>query len=205
MAGLPRDDVDRELAALGLRLLDFRPQHEHDHLVLLAIEQAFVAADHGNPAVGAVLFDATGAVIQRGPARNLKPYFRSDLHAEMQLITLFEERNRFENQAAVEQVMQGSTLMSSLEPCTMCMARLIMSGVTNVFYAADELGGGMVHLSDNLPDVWKELIESNGKCFARADCTEELREIAFQAFLTTISASGRTDLGRTPVPEPPKQ
>ena len=69
-----------------------------------------------------------------------------------------------------------------------------MSGVSNVFYAADELGGGMCHLPENLPEVWTQLIASSNKVFARADCCEELREIGWQAFLCTISASGRTDL-----------
>jgi cytosine deaminase len=190
----PRDDVDRQLAGLAQRLFQFRPELEHDGAMCLALEQAFIAADRGCPAVGAVLFNANGELLQRGRARNLKPYFRSDLHAEMQLVTRFEDKHRFKDMSAVQAGMDGTTLFTSLEPCTMCMARLILSGVKNVFHGADELGGGQVHLQENLPEVWRNLIASNGKRFARANCSEELRDISWQAFLLTITNSGRTDL-----------
>jgi tRNA(adenine34) deaminase len=190
----PRDEVDTKLAARGTRLMNFQPVCPQDVPIIASIEQALIVADKGNPAVGAVLVDAQGNVVQGSGPRNVKPYFRSDLHAEMHLITSLENRQRFRSQAAVVEAMTGMTLYSSLEPCTMCTARLIMSGVTNVYHAADDSAGGMVNAQESLPPVWKQLIEAGNKSFARADCSQELRDIAFEAFLVTITATGRTDL-----------
>jgi tRNA(adenine34) deaminase len=190
----PRDEVDTKLAALAVRLMKFQPTCPHDPFIMLAIEQALLVADVGNPAIGAVLVDPSGNVVDGAGPRNVKPYFRSDLHAEMQLITTFENRCRFRNQAAVVEAMAGMTLYSSLEPCTMCTARLIMSGVTNCYHAADDSAGGMVNAQDRLPPVWGQLIQAGNKQFARADCSQELRDISFEAFLVTIMATGRTDL-----------
>lgn len=190
----PRDEVDTKLAEFARQLMEFSPVCPHDRYIMAAIEQALLVADQGNPAVGAVLVDRQGKIVHGAGPRNVKPYFRSDLHAEMQLITSFENRRRFRNQASVVEAMKGMTLYSSLEPCTMCTARLIMSGVTNVYHAADDPAGGMVNAQDSLPPVWKQLIRDGQKTFARADCSQELRDLAFAIFVLTITATGRTDL-----------
>jgi cytosine deaminase len=190
----PRDEVDIKLAALARRLMAVQPERLHDRYIIAAIEQALIVADQGNPAVGAVLVDRHGNIVKRAGPRNVKPHFRSDLHAEMNLLTTFEDERKFRNQAEVVEAMRGMTLYSSLEPCTMCTARMIMSGVTSVYHAADDEAGGHVNAQGTLPPVWQQLIRDGKKQFGRADCSDELRDIAFQAFLITINATGRTDL-----------
>jgi len=54
---------------------------------------------------------------------------------------------------------------------------------------ADDKGGGMVHLYDKLPPVWQEI--SKGRIFKKADCSDDLSEIAEQVFLLTVGLDNK--------------
>ena len=79
------------------------------------------------------------------------PYFRSDLHAEMVVMNIFEERH------PEIDTMQGYTLVSSIEPCLMCFARLPAGGVPTVKFLAEDAWGGMVNRRQHLPAAWQRL------------------------------------------------
>ena len=112
-----------------------RSEHGDQELGLLACREALGAAARGNGGVGAVLIDPKGAVIERGQNEAFYPNFRSDRHAEMVVMNAFEAR------CPTLDNMRGHTLVSSLEPCPMCVARLLITGVETVkFLALDELG-----------------------------------------------------------------
>ena len=117
-------------------------------------------------------------IVQRGHNRVFSPHFRSDMHAEMDVMTKFEEGHR-----DVES-MEGYTLFSSLEPCPMCLGRLITSGVRKVYYVALDQDGGMANRLAYMPYEWRGLAERQD--FRLADCSPELSEIALQVFMETV-------------------
>ncbi|MGY6217346.1 nucleoside deaminase [Methylolobus aquaticus] len=128
----------------------------------------------GSYGVGALILDGEGCVIEAGWNQLLDPYFRSDAHAEMIVLSSFEAR--WANRSK-----QDLTLYSSLEPCPMCYARLLTSGIGRVVYLADDELAGMVSRADQMPPLWRELAATREFCRAEAD--EELRQLAMDIFL----------------------
>jgi cytosine deaminase len=169
------------LDELERRVRAFAPdaRRRHDAYVLVALEEAIAAAAEGNFGVGACLVDPTGNVVARGHNHVFQPYPRSDLHAEMDTMTRFEEVVR----APVS--LRDYTLFTSLEPCPMCLTRLITAGVGHVYHAAPDIESGMVHKLHDLTPVWVELARRQE--FAEADASSELKEIAHQIFLVTAN------------------
>src|SRR5215510_1389952 len=151
------------------------PTHHIDqHLGIVACGEALAAARAGNYGVGAVLVDPNGSILAQGRNAVFFPYFRSDHHAEMVAINAFEERHPDVDN------MRGYTLVSSLEPCPMCMTRLLMAGVQTVkFLAYDELGG-MVDQKHLLPVAWKRLRKRQE--YVQADVSKSLQRFAFDVF-----------------------
>ena len=152
--------------------------YPHDAFVIITLQEAIEAALEGNFGVGAVLIRNRKEIVQRGHNRVFSPHFRSDMHAEMDVMTRFEERHKKVDR------MDGYTLFSSLEPCPMCLGRLITSGVRRVYYAALDHDGGMANSLGYLPNEWKELAQRQD--FGLADCSPELSEIALQVFMETV-------------------
>jgi tRNA(Arg) A34 adenosine deaminase TadA len=168
--------LEDRLAQLRAESADYADQE----LGLMACEEAIAAARAGNYGVGAVLAGPTGEVLGRGCNQAFYPRFRSDLHAEMVVLNSFEER--FPEATDMREHM----LVSSLEPCPMCLARLLISGVQTVkFLAWDELGGMASHLH-NLPTAWKRLQARQE--FVLADVSEGLRQLALDAFLLNLES-----------------
>ena len=153
------------------------PDFPHDTFILITVREALAAAKEGNFGVGAALVNQEGKIVQSGHNHVFHPYFRSDLHAEMVVMTEFEKRFRDVRS------MKGYTLYSSLEPCPMCLSRLITSGVEKIHYAAIDEEGGMVQRFESMPPEWKYLAERQE--FALAQCSPELKDIALQIFLST--------------------
>ncbi|MFQ5874216.1 MAG: nucleoside deaminase, partial [Dehalococcoidia bacterium] len=157
------------------------PDHPHDRFVIETVREAIASAKEGNFGVGAVLVDSAGKILFRGRNRIFFPFFRSDLHAEMDLMTKVEER--FQDVAMPSDL----ALFSSLEPCPMCTTRLIISGVGQVYYAAPDEPGGMVTRLSLLPSEWQVLAE--GRQFRQADCSAEVRELAWRIFEITVGVN----------------
>ena len=90
----------------------------------LALEQARRGLDAGEAPIGCVLLDGDGEVIGAG-------------HNAMRasgIVTAHAEMKAFE--AAAHKVLPGNayTLVSSLEPCVMCMGAAMQAGVTTIIY-----------------------------------------------------------------------
>src|SRR5262245_584440 len=128
------------------------PTHYQDQQVgMVACREALVAAQRGNYGVGAALVNPGGGVVAQGQNTVFYPHFRSDLHAEMVVMNVFEERH-----PEVDS-MHGYTLLCSIEPCPMCFARLLASGVQTVKFLAEDTWGGMVnHRAGRNPDKLRE-------------------------------------------------
>ena len=168
----------RNLERRFSQLSSKRTDHRDQSLGMMACEEALAAARTGNYGVGAVLIDPEGYVIERGQNQAFYPRFRSDRHAEMVVMNAFEDRfPEVDN-------MRGYTLVSSLEPCPMCITRLLITGVQTVkFLARDELGGMATRLH-HLPTAWERL--GKHQEFVVADVSEELRQFALDVFLVNL-------------------
>lgn len=139
---------------------------------------ALQAVEFGNFGIGSIVVDAQGEIVSRGYNQVFHPYFRSDRHGEMVAMETFEDQYREVTS------MKGYTLYTSLESCPMCMARLITSGCGKVLHIADDPLGGMVHLRDNLPPVWRELVQR--QFFSKAKCSALIEEAAHHIFMLNV-------------------
>lgn len=142
---------------------------------------ALKAVSEGNYGVGSVIVSDDGEIVAEGYNKLLKPYVRTDQHAEMNALTEFEEKYRHLSNRL------GFTLYTSLECCPMCTTRLINSGIRQVYYAASDPECGMVEMIENMPPFWTRMINSREpkQVFAKAKCSTELSEVANGIFLQT--------------------
>jgi cytosine deaminase len=172
-------DISLNLQAIKEKVLSFTPSKPSDIFALETIKEAISAAESGSFGIGAILVnEKTNEIVCRGQNKVFTQH-RSDLHAEMDLLTTFETQNKSKSR----ELLRNLTLYTSLEPCPMCLCRIITSGVSKVYYIADDERGGMVHLYRQLPIVWQEI--SSNRVFKKADCSEKLADISLQVFLAT--------------------
>jgi len=141
----------------------------HEAASWLACVLALESVIEGNFGVGAVLLDEAGVVVESGHNEVFHPYFRSDRHAEMVVLERWEESRRAAGKL---------TLVTSLEPCPMCLVRLSCSHVLDIFHVAVDEIGGMVSRLQTLPPYWLSIAE--GKNFAFADCSDALRTASLE-------------------------
>lgn len=168
-------------------LADFTPSadHAHESFALRACQLALEAARAGTHGVGAVLLDADGRVVSEGCNRVYERGFRSDLHAEMVVM------NEYESAGWPRERARECTLVTSLEPCPMCTARLIVSGVGSVLYLSEDSIGGMVRRMHHLPPTFRAIIRSQNQVWGAADCSHGLREAAFKIWTESRTALGQ--------------
>jgi tRNA(adenine34) deaminase len=113
--------------------------------MLLALDQARLAARHGDVPVGAVVIDQAGnAVAAAGNEREI----RHDPTAHAELLALREASRRLQSWR-----LTGLTLVVTLEPCTMCAGALVLARVARlVFGAFDPKAGAVSSLFDVIRD-----------------------------------------------------
>lgn len=161
------------LTQLEQRLGAYLPQSQYrdDPLGLICCQQALLALQAGDYGVGAVLVDPDG---RRMVACNqvFSAGFCSRNHAEMRLLDQLESRNEPFSPYPPDDL----KLVVSLEPCPMCLSRLILSGIGVVKYLAPDAQGGMVRHLNHLPPAWKNL--AGLQAFYTAHVSTELRQLA---------------------------
>lgn len=118
---------------------------EHAAWMRLALDEASAALDTNDVPVGAIIVDASGVVIAR--AHNEKELHRDPTaHAEVLAIRA----------AAAElddRVLDGCTLVVTLEPCVMCAGAILAARLpTVVFGAWDDKAGAAGSIYDVLRD-----------------------------------------------------
>ena len=113
--------------------------------MLLALDQARLAARHGDVPVGAVVIDQAGnALAAAGNEREI----RHDPTAHAELLALREASRRLQSWR-----LTGLTLVVTLEPCTMSAGALVLARVARlVFGAFDPKAGAVSSLFDVLRD-----------------------------------------------------
>ena len=128
-------DKNPSLDALDARVSELRPRpgFKDDGLGIIVIRQALISLKEGSGGIGACLVNGkTAAVVATGRNRQYRPYFRSDLHAEMDLLTRYEDwlRKKGGKASGVDpRDCEGLVLVSSVEPCPMCLTRIINAGI----------------------------------------------------------------------------
>jgi tRNA(adenine34) deaminase len=111
----------------------------------LALEQARMAARHGDVPVGAVVVDQAGSVLA---AAGNEREIRRDPTAHAELLALREASRKLRSWR-----LTGLTLVVTLEPCTMCAGALVLARVTRlVFGAFDPKAGAVSSLFDVVRD-----------------------------------------------------
>ena len=96
----------------------------------VALEQARLAAQAGEVPVGALLLDATGAVLAQGFNQ---PVSSRDPTAHAEIVVLRSAAKKLSNYR-----LPGTTLVVTVEPCLMCAGALINARVARVIYGASE-------------------------------------------------------------------
>jgi tRNA(adenine34) deaminase len=161
------------------------PRYSDDPFILVTIQEAIAGSRENNGGIGACLVrETTGEIVEKGHNRQYEPYFRSDLHAEMDLLTRYEERvkaQRFRPPPSDDpRKVGGLVLYSSVEPCPMCLTRIINMGLKKVFFAIPDPTGGMVQRIKDLPPFWRDLAAAN--VYTLANCSPELKDFAKRLF-----------------------
>lgn len=174
------------LAELEARIESFVPDpgYPDDVYGLIMARDAVTSLKEGSGGIAACLVDArTGKVVERGRNRQTTGYFRSDLHAEMDLLNRYEERVRkpVDGKGGKSPRDCGDlVLYSSLEPCPMCLTRIINAGIRRMYYVSPDRDGGMVRHMEQLPKFWREF--AAGRDFGQARCSPAMQQIAADLF-----------------------
>jgi len=104
----------------------------------IALHEARAAAQRGEVPVGAVVTDASGAVLARAGNR-VEQQRDPSAHAEMLALRAAAATRNAKHLA-------GATLWVTLEPCAMCAQAASLFRVSRVVFAAyDPKGGGVEH------------------------------------------------------------
>ena len=111
----------------------------------LALQQARLAADHGDVPIGAVVLDPAGAVVAAaGNQRELA----ADPTAHAEVLVLREAAAALGSWRLTDH-----TLLVTLEPCTMCAGALVLARVARlVFGCYDPKAGAVASLFDVVRD-----------------------------------------------------
>ena len=139
----------------------------------LALDQARLAAAHDDVPVGALLLDPGGAVVAAaGNERELT----QDPTAHAELLTVRRGADVIGSWRLTDH-----TLVSTLEPCTMCAGALVLSRVARlVFGAYDPKAGAVGSLFDVVRDP---------RLNHRLDVRGGIREAECRALLTDFFAA----------------
>jgi tRNA(Arg) A34 adenosine deaminase TadA len=166
-----------ELSSIKKELAAYIANEKEEGFLIAALKEALFAAQKGNFGVGAVLVK-DDIIVARGHNKVFKPKFRSDLHAEMDVI------NKFENHFRTNEPLHGYTLYTTVECCPMCFCRVITSGVNRVVYLAQDEQGGMVHKLNDLPAAWIKLAARQQ--FEHANKYGNLVKLATRIFMLNV-------------------
>jgi tRNA(adenine34) deaminase len=96
----------------------------------LAIAQARLGEEAGEVPIGALLLDASGAVLASGFNQ---PISSHDPTAHAEVVVLREAAHKLANYR-----LPGTTLVVTVEPCLMCAGALVNARVSRVVYGARE-------------------------------------------------------------------
>ena len=153
----PSDQIDVILHKIETYLVAFVPQPEYfdDEYAKEANIQALKSIKQGGYGIGSVLVDQNGKIIFAAHNSQMQKN-RSDLHAEMTLLTKFEQSHKSHKYMNMYVYKPGLTVFSSAEPCPMCFIRISTAGC-DTKYCTPGPEDGMVTRISCLPPSWQEM------------------------------------------------
>jgi tRNA(Arg) A34 adenosine deaminase TadA len=188
----PTDDKQIILKKLQTYLKAYQPDaaYPEDRFSKAAVEQALAGALDGGYGIGAVLVDGAGKILH-GAYNVQKQTNRSDLHAEMNLLTDFETLPAFKKYMTNGNFTGGGntiyteqlTLYTSAEPCPMCFIRVSVAGV-ETRYVTTGPDDGMKQRAACLPPFWYQLSQKHS--VEQAQTAPVLRQIAHCLFYSFL-------------------
>jgi len=181
---IPDDPIRVMLEKLGTYLETFIPDTEYsdDVYAKAANEQALRSVMQGGYGIGAVLIDKSGKIIAADYNSQIQKH-RSDLHAEMTLLTNFERSLKAKKFMNIYVYKQGLTVFSSAEPCPMCLVRISITGA-DTKYCTPGPEDGMVTRINYLPSYWKDLALKQK--VELGDCSPIMQKIAHLLFYSYL-------------------
>jgi len=187
--------LPQSILELEARIAAYVPddRYRDDAFGLVVVKDAIVSLKAGSGGIGACLVDgATGIIVERGRNRQYSPHFRSDMHAEMDLLNRYEDRmQKTGGTSSGNDPRQCGDLIlfTSTEPCPMCLTRIINSGIQRMYWINPDPDGGMAQRLDQLPPFWREF--AAGRDFRQAECSPVLRKIAEDLFRHSVRSFAR--------------
>lgn len=172
------------LQKLQTYLIAFQPYPEFpdDKYARAANIQALKSVMQGGYGIGSVLVNQEGTIIAAAHNSQIQKH-RSDLHAEMTLLTNFEESHLAKKYVNIYVYKPGLIVFSSAEPCPMCFIRINTTGA-DTKYCTPGPDDGMVSRTDFLPPAWKEMAlkrkVSLGNC---SPVMQKMSHLLFYSFL----------------------
>jgi cytosine deaminase len=189
LAGLPcgikPDDNEKViLQKLHTFLVNFQPVagYDDDLYAKEANMQALISVEQGGYGIGSIMIDRDGNIIAAAHNSQIQKR-RSDLHAEMTLMTNFEESRKAKKYMNMYVYKPGLTVFSSAEPCPMCYIRISTAGA-DTKYCTPGPEDGMVSRTDFLPPSWKELALKHK--VALGDCSPVMQKMAHLLFYSFL-------------------
>ena len=178
------DAVNVILKKLHAYLLEFRPSAEYPDDVYgrEANLEALTSVMEGGYGIGSVLIGKDGRIIAAAHNDQIQKH-RSDLHAEMTLLTNFEESHKAKKYINVYIYKPGLVVFSSTEPCPMCYIRINTTGA-DTKYCAPGPDDGMAGRVDYLPPYWKEMAMK--RKVTHASCSPDMQKIAHLLFYSFL-------------------
>jgi tRNA(Arg) A34 adenosine deaminase TadA len=183
--GIQADDpIKIILQKLHNYLIAFQPAKEYsdDIFAKEANIQALKSVLQGGYGIGSVLVNQEGKIIAKAHNSQIQKH-RSDLHAEMTLLTDFEESRLAKQYVNIYVYKPGLTVFSSAEPCPMCFIRINTTGA-DTKYCTPGPDDGMVSRTDFLPPAWKEM--AINRKVSLANCSPEMQKIAHLLFYSFL-------------------
>ncbi len=188
----PTDNKAVVLKKIKTYLTNYKPDpaQSDDVFAKAAVEQALRGVLTGGYGIGAVLVDGKGQILH-GAYNAQRQQGRSDLHAEMNLLTEFEGLPQFKKYQSKGNFTGGGTtiyteqlrLYTSAEPCPMCFIRVAIAGV-DTRYVTTGPDDGMNARAACLPPFWFELSQKHKIVAAQnAPVLQQLAHCLFYSFM----------------------
>jgi tRNA(Arg) A34 adenosine deaminase TadA len=180
----PADPLKLILDKIENYLVTFQPAAEYpdDRYAKVANLQALKSVKQGGYGIGSVLIDTDGKIIVAAHNSQIQKH-RSDLHAEMTLLTNFEESRLAKKYVNIYVYKPGLIVFSSAEPCPMCYIRINTTGA-DTKYCTPGPDDGMVSRTDYLPPAWKEMALK--RKVSLGDCSPVMQKISHLLFYSYL-------------------
>jgi tRNA(Arg) A34 adenosine deaminase TadA len=180
----PSDPIDVMLQKIGAFLDTFNPQpgYSDDVYAKAANIQALKSVKKGGYGIGSILIDQDGKILFAACNSQIQKG-RSDLHAEMTLLTKFEGSHKSRKYMDMYVYKPGLTVFSSAEPCPMCFIRISTCGC-DTKYCTPGPEDGMVTRISCLPPSW-QLMAVKHKV-EMGDCSPIMQKLSHLLFFSYL-------------------